>query len=265
MQRVITAIVLLFALGAILFWLPKSLAVLLLGAFVLTGVWEWSAFFAGSNTTFRLLYTLLVLMVGAIPLLAGDALFMAALFYIASGWWLLLLAWMVFASARVSRWGCALAGVFCLLPAWFALLELLGAGRTGAWMFLWLLAIVAAADIGAYFVGKSIGKHKLAPRISPGKTREGLAGGLVCATLVAAIGAGYFGADALLFAFAGIVIAVVSVVGDLTVSVFKRYAGLKDSGSLLPGHGGVLDRIDSLVAALPVFMVALVASGISDG
>ena len=267
-QRILTAIVLLALLGAILFWLPGTASLVLLGAFVLTGVWEWSGFFAGSRTGVRLIYTAILFLFGAAPFLSAGmsatlpASLQPLIFYLASAWWVILLVWMAMARAPVRAWGCALAGCCCLLPAWYALLALLGSENDGAWLFLWLLAIVAAADIGAYFVGRSLGKHKLAPSISPGKTREGLLGGLLCATLAAVAGAGYFDADRLVFAGAGVVIAIVSVVGDLTVSVFKRYAGLKDSGKLLPGHGGVMDRIDSLVAALPVFIVALSLSGI---
>jgi phosphatidate cytidylyltransferase len=263
-QRVVTAIVLLILLAAILFWLPQPLSIVFIGAFVLTGVWEWSGFFAGGHTAIRLAYTAALLVLGAIPLVSEELRVIGPpVFYLACIWWLLLLAWMAIASAPVTKAGCALAGACCLLPAWFALVDLLGRGADGPWLFLWLLGIVAAADIGAYFVGRSIGKHKLAPSISPGKTREGLLGGLVCATLAAAVGAEFFAGDALIFAGAGVLIAIVSVVGDLTVSVFKRFAGLKDSGRLLPGHGGVMDRIDSLVAALPIFIVSLGLSGLA--
>ena len=120
-----------------------------------------------------------------------------------------------------------------------------------------LHAIVAAADICAYAAGKLFGRRKLAPTVSPGKTWEGQYGGLVAAIAVGAGGAALLGLPAGSFAVVAAVMAPLSVIGDLTVSAFKRQAGLKDSGVLFPGHGGVLDRIDGLVAALPLFLLAL--------
>jgi len=126
--------------------------------------------------------------------------------------------------------------------------------------------IVWGADVGAYFAGRTFGKHKLAPNVSPGKTWEGVYGGIVTTTLVAFI-AGLMLQDTihmdltikqwiLLFA-ATFVVTAVSVVGDLVESMMKRHRGIKDSSNLLPGHGGVMDRIDSMTAALPVFALAL--------
>ena len=122
---------------------------------------------------------------------------------------------------------------------------------------MFALLIVWAADMGAYFVGKGFGKVKLAPQISPGKTWEGVLGGLCAVMVLAAIGAQVFATDiAVLLPFC-LAIAMISIVGDLTESMFKRNAGVKDSGSLFPGHGGVLDRIDSVTAAAPLFALAL--------
>ena len=124
-------------------------------------------------------------------------------------------------------------------------------------MLLFVLAVVWAADCGAYFAGKSFGKVKLAPKISPGKTWEGAIGGLVAVAILISV-EGYF----LQFEIATLLslclaVAIISVVGDLTVSIFKRRAGLKDSGTLFPGHGGFLDRADSLTAAAPLFAMGL--------
>ena len=130
----------------------------------------------------------------------------------------------------------------------------------GQWMLLYLLTLVWVADIGAYFSGKRFGRHKLAPVISPGKTREGVLGGVLLnglwITLVYLVSAGW-GIHYLAFLLLGLFTALLSVVGDLYISVLKREAGLKDSGKLLPGHGGILDRIDSLIAATPVFVTGL--------
>ena len=110
--------------------------------------------------------------------------------------------------------------------------------------------------------GRTWGRRKLAPRVSPGKTWEGVGGGLVGGLLAAALGAWWFGHPLAQFLALGALIVAVSVVGDLTESMFKRFAGLKDSGSMLPGHGGVLDRIDSVTAAVPVFVLAFTWLGL---
>ncbi len=143
-----------------------------------------------------------------------------------------------------------------LLAAWLAVSLL---QSHSPWLVLLVVSIIAAADIGAYFSGKAIGGARLAPRISPGKTRAGALGGLLAATLVSVGAALAFPALPFppgLAAAVGFVLAAVSIGGDLLISLFKRQQGLKDSSSLLPGHGGLLDRFDSLGAALPFFALA---------
>ena len=134
----------------------------------------------------------------------------------------------------------------------------------GAWLLMYLLTLVWVADIGAYFAGRRFGRHKLAPGISPGKTQEGVLGGLalnsVWISLVFWLSGGW-GIDFLPFLLLGLVTSAISVTGDLYESILKREAGLKDSGKILPGHGGVLDRIDSVIAATPVFISGLYALG----
>jgi len=147
------------------------------------------------------------------------------------------------------------AATLAIVPAWAALV-LLRAADNGPYWLLTALAIVWAADSGAYFVGRAFGKRKLAVRISPNKTLEGMFGGLLAA-LVVAVGMGAYAGIALAdigwLLLVAALAALASVVGDLFESLFKRHAGVKDSGSLIPGHGGVLDRIDGLLPALPVF------------
>jgi phosphatidate cytidylyltransferase len=156
----------------------------------------------------------------------------------------------------------AVAGFIVLVPSWLLLAQLHGTAPLGRGLAMTVLAIVWAADVGAYTFGRLFGRVKLAPAVSPGKTWEGVTGG-VAAAAAAALGAALLlklPAGALVAI--GVATALVSVVGDLTVSVFKRNVGLKDSGTLLPGHGGVLDRIDSLTAAVPVFVLGIRAAGI---
>jgi phosphatidate cytidylyltransferase len=129
-------------------------------------------------------------------------------------------------------------------------------------LVLWLVLLVIAADIGAYFAGRSLGRRKLAPRVSPGKTWEGALGGLLMVVLVAWLGARHFALAVPPCLFFGCAVGIFSIVGDLTESMFKRAAGLKDSGMLLPGHGGLLDRIDSVTAAAPLYALGLFGSGV---
>src|SRR3569623_651593 len=165
---------------------------------------------------------------------------------------LLLAIW----TAPHGRWGGALVGVLVLLPPWLALVTLHGNAAAGPGYVLFLFVLIWAADSGAYFSGRRYGRRKLAPRVSPGKTWEGVAGGRAAALVVAVIGARIFdmsfAATAAFVILCGLVV-VISEVGDLVESMFKREAGVKDSGRFLPGHGGALDRIDSLTAAAPLF------------
>jgi phosphatidate cytidylyltransferase len=151
----------------------------------------------------------------------------------------------------------ALAGIVVLLPSWALLVRLHKEGALGAELAFTLLLIVWAADVGAYAFGRLLGRTKLAPAVSPGKTWEGVTGGLLAAGLAAAMAAGWLGLPTARLVALGVATALISVLGDLTQSMFKRNVGLKDSGKLLPGHGGVLDRIDSLTAAVPAFVVGL--------
>jgi phosphatidate cytidylyltransferase len=264
-KRVLTATVLVVVLVGTLFFLPPFAAIFLLGIFLLTGSWEWSGFFLADRFSLRLAYVLmLVVLAVSVSLCLRAGIIIDSLLVLAAIWWLIVAAWLIFSKSGVPTGGCAIAGIMGFIPGWYAVMRLFAA-PDGAWFFIWLVVIVAAADIGAYFVGRSLGRNKLAPQISPGKTWEGLLGGLVCASLATAAGASIAGAPVYVFAGAGAVIALVSAVGDLSVSLFKRSAGLKDSGRILPGHGGVMDRIDSLVAALPLFVLLLLVSGMLVG
>ena len=154
-------------------------------------------------------------------------------------------------------------GLAILLPSWQALI-LLKQWELGNWLILAVMILVWAADIGAYFSGKTFGKRKLAPQVSPGKSWEGLIGGLLTSlviTLVVGVYRGWSARELILALLGAALVVAISVIGDLTESMFKRSSGIKDSSQLLPGHGGVMDRIDSLTAAIPVFVVLLWLAG----
>lgn len=178
-------------------------------------------------------------------------------------WWLvvavLLALWQPhWAEAASTRWGLRLAGLPTLVPAWIALVLL---HRYDPWLLVFLVVLAALGDTAAYFTGKRFGRHHMAPRLSPGKTWEGLMGELTAAFVVSLIGAGIFAGDSFgvraVFVLLAMLTVFASVCGDLFESLLKRVAGAKDSGHLLPGHGGVLDRMDSHLAAAPIFLIGL--------
>lgn len=157
----------------------------------------------------------------------------------------------------------AIFGYLTLIPAWIALITLrewhyFTDASSGAWLALFVFGLVWSADIGAYFAGKRFGSHKLMPNVSPGKTIEGFLGGMLAVAVLAIIVQWQNGlaiADWLIPTLACVVIGIISAFGDLSESMLKRDAGMKDSGTIFPGHGGLLDRIDSLTAAMPVFLI----------
>ena len=263
--RVITAIVLLAFSLLVIIYCPSYLFATISGLFFLLALWEWTRLAGFVSTIGRSLCFLAVpiaalLILAIFQVLDPDLvktripkLFMA--FWIAA---LIVLirypkdiAWLQSKTAGI------LVGTMVLVPAWAMLVALQYANVK--WV-LYVIALVAVADTSAYFTGKRFGKHQLAPNISPGKTWEGVAGALL-GVFSLALG-GYWLLDPLLSLSAWIVLSLVtaifSIIGDLFESVFKRMRHLKDSGRLLPGHGGILDRIDGLVAALPVFAVGLI-------
>lgn len=266
--RVATALVLLALLLAVLFWLPAVAAVGCLGAIVLLGAWEWAGFAGLAGTLRRLGYVAAVALGCALAFAtSGSSATLAGWMAAAALWWLVALAWLTLRPHMVNRALTALAGLAVLVPAWLGLarLYLAGVPPRGSWLLLFMLLLVWAADIGAYFAGRRFGHLKLAPAVSPNKSWEGVLGGALLTLAVGLVGASTFQAP--LVPFLGLVGAVFvsSIVGDLTESMFKRFAQLKDSGSLLPGHGGVLDRIDSITSAVPFYVLGLGWLGLLPG
>jgi phosphatidate cytidylyltransferase len=258
-QRIITAVVALIALGLVLFVLPPLAAELIIALVIIAGAWEWSAFLQCRSITMRIVYVSLVAAgMAAVNLAWPDA--VMSVLQAALLWWLLALVWTFVFPTRIPlafRWLC---GGFVLVPLYAALVLLYEVSPS---LLLFALLIVWAADIGAYFVGKRFGRVKLAPKISPGKTWEGVLGGMALVVILT-LGRGLW-IDSNLAALVPFClgVAALSIVGDLTVSMFKRTVGLKDSGTLFPGHGGVLDRIDSVSAAAPLFALGLPWLGLS--
>lgn len=259
-QRVITALVLAPFVFLVILWVPHPLTAAVLALLVVAGAWEWSAFPGFTQYSARLAYVAFIaLCVVATWCIGVDNAQLDLLLYAALTWWVLALLWIALAPGKVNRLTAVVAGLLVLVPVWLALVRL---HARAPQLLLFLLLLVVAADIGAYFAGRAFGKHKLAPKVSPGKTWEGVFGGLAAAALMAAAGVWWFNMNAVPFMALCILVAVASVIGDLTESLFKRHAGLKDSGSLLPGHGGVLDRVDSMTAAAPVFIIGLERLGL---
>jgi len=256
MQRIVTAIVLFIVLLLVFFTLPAAAALGVLGLFVLIAAWEWSGFLSLTSLGARMAYVgLLAALMAAVVWLIPDHVPLTPVLSAGLCWWICAFAWVVNYPTPIRRDIGAVCGVLVIVPAWAGLVTLLGHDARGAQYVLFVLAIVWAADIGAYFIGRRLGRTKLAPQVSPGKTWEGLAGGLVAAAVAAACGAWWFGLSPVLLIPVGLSVGAISVIGDLTVSMFKRNAGLKDSGNLFPGHGGVLDRVDSVTAAVPLFVL----------
>jgi len=262
--RVLTAVILSCMLLAGLFLLPPAWAVFGFGAAFTIGAWEWGAFGALRGTGSRLAYAAGV----ALLLLAAwrwteDPQHLLLLLGSACAWWAIAWAWLALYPSRQHPVLVLACGLPVLVPAFIAVARLeVSAGNFGPQFVLWLVLMVIAADIGAYFAGRSLGRRRLAPRVSPAKTLEGAVGGLGAVALVGWGGAKYFGLSVPVAVVFGCAVGVFSIVGDLTESMFKRAAGLKDSGTLLPGHGGLLDRIDSLTAAAPLYALGLFGSGV---
>ncbi len=264
-QRVITAAILLPLAILGFFWLDGVAFALFTGSVIVLGGWEWARLAGFSAQWVRTGYAGLIALLLAglyqIPALGIPLLWLAA------GWWLLAIVLVVRYPEGRDCWHSGgrifLMGLPVLLPAWQAL-QLLKQWPMGNELILLVMVLVWTADIGAFFAGRALGRHKLAPGVSPGKSWEGVAGGLLgCLLVMLAVGAcqGWSVSEMLLALCGTVVVVMVSVVGDLTESMFKRNAGLKDSSQLLPGHGGILDRIDSLTAAVPVFALLLWLTG----
>lgn len=265
LTRVLTALILLpLVVGGILF-LPTAAVAVVAAGVLLIGAWEWGLLLRFAGIAARLVYAAAVAAALAYMFRSvGDARLVSGLFAAALVWWLSAVFWIrafprYWEATLGRRPVAALLGVLVLAATLLALIRV-HAREEGPILLLLLFVLIWVADTGAYFAGRIRGRHKLAQRVSPGKTWEGAAGGIVLATAAAAAGGWWLGDTGGALAgwlVLGAAVATISIVGDLTISMFKRRAGVKDSGSIFPGHGGVLDRLDSLFAAAPVYAVGL--------
>jgi len=259
-QRIMTAIIALAILAVVLFVVPPVVARVVIAGVIIAGAWEWGGFLFADRRAGRLFYILFIaVLMTLVWFNLTDAAWLANLFKLALAWWLLALVWMLFFPTPIPKALVWICGGLVLVPAWAALDHLYMQSPA---LLVFALLIVWFADIGAYFVGKGFGRVKLAPAISPGKTWEGVLGGLAAVTVLAGVGSAVFETDVSVLVPFCLAVTMLSIVGDLTVSMFKRTAGVKDSGSLFPGHGGVLDRIDSVSAGAPLFALALTWMGL---
>ena len=272
-QRIVTGVILALAVVAAVSLLPRLSLAVVLGAVVALSAWEWSTLMGLEKPALRLLSPLLAVAgttalffyagLGAEPVLSR----VQPLLGLAGLFWAIALLWVKTYPASSQIWGnpllLSVMGALVLLPPWLALVYLLSYGD-GRLLLLALLVVVAFADIGAYFCGRRFGRRKLAPAVSPGKSWEGVWGGFLLCQSSALVAGQLLDVPQLSQLAIQVIVgctSLVSVLGDLLESMVKRHRGVKDSGVLLPGHGGFLDRIDGITAAAPVFALGLILAG----
>ena len=271
-QRILTALVLAPIMIGGIFYLPLAQFKLFIGVIVALGAWEWANLSGLKLQIGRVAYAGLV--GGLICAVEFSSLVQEIdILYLALAWWVTAFVLVSLHPKLKNIWSSPVArlimGLFILLPMWVGFVQI-KSYPFNDYLIMYVMFVVWGADVGAYFAGRTFGKRKLAPSVSPGKTWEGVFGGLLVTTLMA-LGGGYLLENeaglsldveqwALLIVLT-LLITCFSVVGDLIESMVKRHRGIKDSSNLLPGHGGVMDRIDSMTAALPLFALALSVFG----
>jgi phosphatidate cytidylyltransferase len=240
--------------------LPTPVIALVTALIIGAGLWEWSRMVPLQAGMAQFAF------IGAGLLLAGlvwvmtPVALITPLLFAAFLWWLWVLYWLTHPELSAQPWLKIVAGYLVMLPAWAALVVLHERPADGPLITLYLLVLIWLADSGAYFSGRRWGRRKLAPVISPGKTREGVYGAIAASAMFALV-AGLLYSHAAVWTAGLILVSIVtvmfSIAGDLFESLMKRQVGIKDSSHIIPGHGGILDRIDSLTAAAPVFLLGL--------
>lgn len=269
-QRVLTAVLLIVPLVAAVIWLPPAGFAALMALVVLIGAWEWAALSGATRGMERGLYVALVaglLFASWFAFGTRHAHWLALLGGL--GWLAGLLAVIAYEQGRFQRMPARAVmwclGAWILVPAWLSLLALHARPFNGVYWVLALFVLIWGADTAAYFSGRRWGRRRIAASVSPGKTLAGLIGALCCALVLGLAFAAPLrinGVEAIGVVLLALITVSFSVLGDLVESLFKRLAGVKDSGRWLPGHGGLLDRIDSLTAAVPIFLAGLWLLGV---
>jgi len=268
-QRILAAIVLIPLVILCLFFMPLSGFIAIMAIICGLSAWEWTQFLQiksrKNRCLFALIFTLFIVIIYyASTIIGNQTILFKGILITSLVWWFVALLLVISYPCSVRFWQNTyikiLFACFTLIPFFIGMIDLRSIAYhydsyQGAFWLLYVLVLVWATDSGAYFAGKTFGKHKLAPKVSPGKTIEGLIGGLLLSLLISLIVYlnDYFAISLCKLMISSIFAIFVSVLGDLTESMFKREANIKDSGHLIPGHGGILDRIDSLTAAIPVF------------
>lgn len=259
-QRILTASIFATIVLLSIFYLATPILSLLLGLVALLAAWEWSKLCGIRTTLGRSVYLLVLALCGVALYLKFKITVELLLLVVA--WWILSLLLLRRSTTTDSNWQTIrqlVSGAIMIVPAWYGLSQLHAMFERGALLLVTLLMTVWLADIGAYTAGKLWGKRKLAPTISPGKSIEGFFGGAVIVMIFGLVSGILIWklkrTDLITWVLLIVVTGFFSVLGDLVESKAKRLAKVKDSSSLLPGHGGILDRTDSLLAATPVFLL----------
>lgn len=252
--RVRTALLLVAGFLIVLFLLPPVLVALAFALVTTLAAWEWAGLVKAGQHSRKLFAAVVLVSCGVLWSRPAD---FPIVWMLAVGFWLFLMPFWLATRRSVGRYG-FLVGWVLLVPTWAALVDLHGRSPM---LLLAVMALVWIADIAAYFTGRAFGKHKLAPAISPGKTWEGVAGAVVGVMIYGLWAAARLPVTAevvpAFMAGALLLLTALSIAGDLFESMIKRQANMKDSSQLLPGHGGILDRIDSQTSTLPVVALAL--------
>jgi phosphatidate cytidylyltransferase len=266
-QRLLTAVVLIPVVVWLVLIAPDSVFMGVLSVIFFITAYEWSALSGENRPLIKIVVGVVFVIVAyATSMLSGDILhnvFMSSLVF-----WLLMIFLIIampqmLLNMKITCSVMLLMGFLIISVTFASLLQLRLAFDQGSDLLMYLLLLIWTADSGAYFAGRAFGKHKLAPTISPGKSIEGVFGGFLACLILSYFAAAYFRtSNDVTFIALSLFVAFISVYGDLFESLIKRRAGVKDSGNILPGHGGMLDRIDSLIAAGPVFVACLLLSNL---
>ncbi len=270
-QRVITALILVPPVLFGLIYGETLWVAMVTGIIIAVGAKEWSSL-AKLNKPYQYLsyITFVILCLLGTYLIHEQQLAMLVI-YTGAGWWLMASGLIIKAEQsghlpEINRPVKIIVGILTLVPSWLGLVVMHGGAlAVDRFMLIFLFILIWSADIFGCFCGKKWGKNKIAPLVSPGKTWQGAAGAMVGCALISicfSINKQFQLSESIIFLLICLVTVIVSIIGDLMESLLKRHANVKDSGTLLPGHGGVLDRIDSFTAASPVFLALIVLSGV---